>query len=44
VISGDFEVVVEYVIPIEGTGDERIMFEVLDREFDPGVRTVTHAY
>jgi len=41
--SGDFEFVVDDVIPTEGSGETRVMFEVLDGKLDPGVKLATHA-
>lgn len=41
--SGDFEVVVDDVMPIEGSVEARIVSEVLDGELDPGLKPATHA-
>jgi len=41
--SGDFEVVVDNLIPTEGSVEARIMFEALDCELDAEVNQATNA-
>lgn len=41
--SGNFEVVVDELIPTEGSGEAKITFKALDCELDAGVNPATHA-